>query len=162
MLVNFLFPSLFAIAWMSIFSGTALHQEITAGGLHEVYQASGEEAVSYAVFEKFRFSTAIILFYMVSGFVCFVTSSDSNMSAMASISSTGISPDNPEGNRWLKIVWGVSVGTVAWVMISYAGGTEGIKKLSNLGGFPAAILQLFIIASLVRVVLSHRKLSVVE
>jgi choline-glycine betaine transporter len=162
MLINFIFPSLFAIAWMSIFSGTALHQEINGAELYQVMQDGGEEAVSYAVFKKFPFSTAVIIFYMVSAFVCFVTSSDSNMSAMASISSTGISPENPEGNQWLKIVWGAAVGTVAWVMISYTGGTDGIKILSNLGGFPAAILELLIIGALVRVVLFHEQLSVVE
>jgi choline-glycine betaine transporter len=162
MLVNFIFPSLFAIAWMSIFSGTALFQEINGGGLYKLYQDSGVKAISYAVFKEFPLSTAVIIFYMLSAFVCFVTSSDSNMSAMASISSSGISPENPEGNQWLKIVWGVTVGTVAWVMISLTGGTEGIKILSNLGGFPAAILELLIIGSLVRVVLFHKELSVVD
>jgi len=162
MLVNFIFPSLFAIAWMSIFSGTALHQEINGAGLYEIKMASGDEAVSYAVFKQFPLSTAVVIFYMVSAFVCFVTSSDSNMSAMASISSSGISPENPEGNQWLKIVWGAAVGTVAWVMISFTGGTDGIKILSNLGGFPAAILELLIIAALVRVVLFHEQLSVVD
>ena len=162
MLINFIFPSLFAIVWMSIFSGTALHQEINGAELYQVMKEGGEEAVSYAVFKKFPFSTAVIIFYMVSAFVCFVTSSDSNMSAMASISSTGISPENPEGNQWLKIVWGAAVGTVAWVMISYTGGTDGIKILSNLGGFPAAMLELLIIGALVRVVLFHEQLSVVD
>ena len=162
MLVNFIFPSLFAIVWMSIFSGTALHQEINGAGLYEVLLADGDEAVSYAVFKQFPFLTAIIIFYMVSAFVCFVTSSDSNMSAMASISSKGISLENPEGNQWLKIVWGAAVGTVAWVMISFTGGTRGIKILSNLGGFPAAILELLIIGALVRVVLFHKQLSVVD
>jgi len=142
--------------------GTALHQEINGFGLYDIKMNSGDEAVSYAVFKQFPFSTAIIIFYMLSAFVCFVTSSDSNMSAMASISSTGISPDNPEGNQWLKIVWGAAVGTVAWVMISFTGGTEGIKILSNLGGFPAAILELLIIGALVRVVLFHEQLSEVD
>lgn len=162
MLINFIFPSLFAIVWMSIFSGTALHQEINGADLYQVMKDGGEEAVSYAVFKQFPFSTAVIVFYMISAFVCFVTSSDSNMSAMASISSTGISPENPEGNQWLKIVWGAAVGTVAWVMISFTGGTEGIKILSNLGGFPAAFLELLIIGALVRVVLFHERLSVVD
>ncbi|WP_075085697.1 BCCT family transporter [Mariniblastus fucicola] len=162
MLVNFIFPSLFAIVWMSIFSGTALYQEINGVDLYQFIDAEKEEAVSYAVFKQFPFSTAVVIFYMVSAFVCFVTSSDSNMSAMASISSSGISPENPEGQQWLKIVWGVAVGTVAWTMISFTGCTDGIKILSNLGGFPAAILELFIIGSLVRVVLFHEKLSVVE
>jgi choline-glycine betaine transporter len=162
MLINFIFPSLFGIVWMTIFSGTAIHQELNGGGLWQTIEELGNESVSYEVFKQFPFSIAIIIFYMISAFVCFVTSSDSNMSAMASISSTGISPDNPEGNRLLKIVWGFTVGMVAWVMISFAGGTDGIKMLSNLGGFPAALLELLIIASLARVVLCHKTLNVVD
>ena len=147
---------------MSIFGATAIHQEMTGVDLSGVLKADGEQAVSYAVFQKFPFSQAVIIFYMISAFVCFVTSSDSNMSAMASISSAGISPENPEGNPLLKIAWGVAVGTVAWVMISFTGGTDGIRILSNLGGFPAAILELFIIAGLVKVVLFHQRMSVVD
>ena len=165
MQINFLFPSLFAIVWMTIFGGTAIDMQTRfmdnfngalATDLFTVYQQEGEQAVSFAVFSKFPVSTLLILFYMFSAFVCFVTSSDSNMSAMASISSTGISPENPEGNQWLKIVWGVTVGTVSWVMISFTGGVEGVKMLSNLGGFPAAFLQLLIIASLGWVVLRYQ------
>ena len=81
---------------------------------------------------------------------------------MASISSTGISPENPEGNKWLKILWGTAVGIVAWVMISFTGGVEGVKMLSNLGGFPAAFLELFIIAALVRVVFFHKSLNLID
>ena len=97
---------------------------------------------------------------MCSAFVCFVTSSDSNVSAMAGISSSGISPDAPEGNPWLKVAWGAVVGSVAWIMISFsASSVDGVKTLSHLGGFPAAILQVFIIISLAIVVWKHADLD---
>ncbi len=163
MLVNFIFPSLFAIVWMTIFGGTAIHLQMSgAADLNAVYTNQGAEAVSYAMFKQFPLSTILILLYMFIAFVCFVTSSDSNMSAMASISSTGISPENPEGNKWLKIIWGVAVGTVAWIMISFTGGVDGVKMLSNLGGFPAAFLELFIIAALIRVVFCHKALNLID
>ena len=171
MLVNFIFPSLFAIVWMTIFSGTAIHQQLQfvnnpeAGGaadLATAYNDLGAASVSFEVFKQFPLATGLIVFYMFSAFVCFVTSSDSNMSAMASISSTGISPENPEGPKWLKIVWGISVGLVSWIMICFAGGVEGVKMLSNLGGFPAAFLELLIIAALLRVVLFHKSLNLID
>ncbi|MFK7769337.1 MAG: BCCT family transporter [Mariniblastus sp.] len=163
MLVNFIFPSLFGIVWMTIFGGTAIHLQMNeVVDLHGVYQGKGAEAVSFAMFKQFPLANVLIIFYMFSAFVCFVTSSDSNMSAMASISSTGISPQNPEGNKWLKIIWGVSVGAVAWIMISFTGGVKGVKMLSNLGGFPAAFLELFIIAALIRVVIFHKSLNLID
>lgn len=158
MLVNFIFPSFFAIAWMTIFSGTAIYYQMEGQvNLADVIATKGHESVSIAVLNQFPFAVGLVSFYLLSAFICFVTSSDSNMSAMASVSSTGISPDNPEGNSWLKIVWGVTVGMVAWIMICFAGGVEGVKTLSTLGGLPAAFLELFIIAALVRVVFFHRR-----
>ncbi|MFT5302909.1 MAG: glycine betaine transporter [Mariniblastus sp.] len=163
MLVNFIFPSLFSIAWMTIFSGSALYYQLEGlADLALVYETQGAEAVSFELFKQFPGSTVLIVFYMFSAFVCFVTSSDSNMSAMSAISSTGISPKNPEGNKWLKIVWGLTVGTVSWIMICFAGGVEGVKMLSNLGGFPTAFLELLVIAALLRVVFFHRSLNVVD
>ncbi len=163
MLINFIFPSLFGIAWMTIFSGTAINFQMEGVvDLADVIENKGHETVSYEVFKQFPWATALIVFYMFSGFVCFVTSSDSNMSAMSAISSSGISPEDPEGKRWLKIVWGLSVGAVAWIMISFTGGVDGVKMLSNLGGFPAAFLELLIIGALVVVVINHRKLNVVD
>ena len=41
--------------------------------------------------------------------------------------------------------------------LCFAGGVEGVKTLSTLGGLPAAFLELFIIAALVRVVFFHRR-----
>ncbi len=162
MLVNFIFPALFSMAWMAIFSGTAIHlQQTGAVDLAGAIKNRGNEFASYAVFETFPLAIVIIVFYVSSAFICFVTSADSNTTAMAAISSTGISPENPEGNLWIKVLWGVSVGTVAWVMISFAD-IEGIKMISNLGGFPAALLMLLIIASLMRVVLNHEKLTRVK
>jgi choline-glycine betaine transporter len=159
MMVNLLFPSIFAIFWMTIFGGTAMHLQIDGTDLQKFVTNKQEAFIAFAVFKEFPWATVLIAFYMTSAFVCFVTSSDSNVSAMAGISSSGISPDNPEGNPWLKIVWGVVVGTVAWIMISFAGGVEGVKILSNLGGFPAAILQVFILISLAIVVWRHKELD---
>ena len=160
MLINFILPSIFAIVWMTIFGGTAMHVQVDTGNLGQFITDKKEAFIMFEVFKTFPLATALIVFYMCSAFVCFVTSSDSNVSAMAGISSMGISPDNPEGSPWLKVVWGVVVGSVAWIMISFAeGGTDGVKILSNLGGFPAAILQVFIIVSLAIVVWKHADLD---
>lgn len=160
MLVNFILPSIFAIAWMTIFGGTAMHLQIETDSLRPFVENKQEAFITFAVFKTFPWATALSIFYMCSAFVCFVTSSDSNVSAMAGISSSGISPDAPEGNPWLKVIWGVVVGSVAWIMISFSeSGVEGVKTLSNLGGFPAAILQVFIIISLSIVVWKHAELD---
>ncbi len=88
MLVNFIFPSFFAIAWMTIFSGTALYYQMEGQvNLADVIATKGHESVSIAVLNQFPFAVGLVSFYLLSAFICFVTSSDSNMSAMASVSS---------------------------------------------------------------------------
>lgn len=70
---------------------------------------------------------------------------------MASLSSKGIDQENPESDMRLKIAWGVMVGTVAWVMVTFDD-IEGIKTLSVLGGLPALFLELLILIALVKVI----------
>ncbi len=168
MLVNFICPALFGAIWMAIFSGTALHLEMTGGAslaplLEE--DASGQnhyEQVAFAVFEHLPLTGVLVVFYVCSTFICFVTSADSNTTAMAAISSTGITPENSEGGTAIKIAWGVTVGLVAWVMISFVEDIKGIKIISTLGGFPAAVLILGVIASLTRVVFDYEKYNIVD
>ncbi len=161
MVVNFLLPALFSMGWMAIFGATTLYLEMNGAGLAEVRAQAGDEAVSYAVLRTLPFGRFLEMFYLVSAFVCFVTSADSNTTAMASISSRDVSLENPEGSIGLKFAWGILVGATAWVMISFAN-TEGIKMISVLGGLPAAILLLFMMAALVRVLFQYDRLSVVD
>ncbi|MFM7740730.1 MAG: BCCT family transporter, partial [Planctomycetota bacterium] len=94
-------------------------------------------------------------------FICFVTSADSNTSAMAAISSRGVSLRNPEGKLSTKVAWGMLVGLTAWAMITFAN-VDGIRFLSNLGGFPAAILMLLILGSLIVIQVRTRQLNLID
>lgn len=166
MLVNFLLPSLFGACWMAIFSGTALHFEMNGASLATLLEpdSSGQthyEQIAFALFKEFPLTGVLAVFYLCSTFVCFVTSADSNTTAMAAISSTGITPENAEGGLAIKVAWGVTIGLVAWVMISFAD-IEGIKIISTLGGFPAAILMVLVIFSLAKVVWKYEEYDVVD
>lgn len=161
LLVNLVFPALFGMAWMAIFSGTALHMELNGADLLGVIndkENGGTEWVTYKVFQTYPWSVGVVGFYVISLIISFVTSADSNTTAMAAISSSGITPENPEGNMVIKIVWGLTVGTVAWVMISFAD-VDGIKIISTLGGFPAAVLLMFVLGSLVKILMSYEELD---
>lgn len=159
MLVNFILPAMFGACWMAIFSGTALHLEMFAdANFVEIIndKEMGTEQVAYSLFNYLPMSGLLAVFYIASTFICFVTSADSNTTAMAAISSSGITPENSEGGLAIKIAWGVTVGLVAWVMISFAD-INGIKIISTLGGFPAAILVLLVIVSLFKVATNVEK-----
>lgn len=158
MLVNLLLPSLFCIAWMAVFGTTALRLEQGGTDLAGEVAANRYENVSYAVLRSLPGGAWLVAFYLAAAFVCFVTSADSNTSAMASISSRGMSQENPEGGLGTKVAWGLLVGLTAWAMITFAN-VDGIRYLSNLGGLPATLLVLSVLGSLGVIILRHRELD---
>ncbi|WP_341224851.1 BCCT family transporter [uncultured Arcticibacterium sp.] len=143
---NLLFPSLFAIIWMSIFGGTTLHFDILGNGeLFQYMTAFGEGNAMYAMFSKLSYGNVMSLFALAMLFIAFITAADSNVSAMSALSSKDIHPTSPEAAIWIKVIWGVLIGTVSYIMLTYAG-IDGIRILSVLGGFPSMFL--IIIAAL--------------
>ena len=93
---------------MAIFSGSALHLEMNSdAGFATLLEpdAAGKtypERVAYALFGYLPLTIGLVIFYVVSSFICFVTSADSNTTAMAAISSSGITPENSEGGLAVK------------------------------------------------------------
>lgn len=155
-IVNFAFPSFFGGLWMTIFGGTTIHRLITDTKIADVFTTSGPETALYAILAEVPLSAIVIPFYLFIVFISFVTAADSNISAMGGISSTGITPDSPEPSIAIKVIWGISIAVIAWMMISFAE-IDGIKMLSNLGGLPAMILCLLIAVSLLKVAYNPKK-----
>ena len=60
---------------------------------------------------------------------------------MSNISSKGISPEHTESSMFVKIAWGTLMAVFCWIMVTCFK-LDGIKMLSNLGGFPALFLCL--------------------
>ncbi len=137
---NWIIPACFGILWMSIFSGTSLHFALSEVNLIETLQTGGPESVIYRIFDQLPGATVLTIVFLIAVFISYVTAADSNTEAMSGISATGISPDSPSAPNYIKYLWGVVVGLVAWVMVSYAG-IDGIKMLSNLGGLPSLFLM---------------------
>ena len=139
MWVNWILPSVFSIIWMSVFSGTVISQELAANELMPLLESSGPQAIIYKMIESFPMSSLIAGLFVLCMFISYVTAADSNTVAMAGLSSTGISANDPVPPVGIKILWGLTVGVIAWVMVSHAG-IDGIKMLSNLGGLPSLCL----------------------
>lgn len=159
-LVNFLTPAFFNIFWMTIFGGGAVHMELVRHlGLASVVTTQGAENGIYFFFANFPLGQLFIPIFVFTMFLSFVTGSDAMTTAMGGMCSEGISPESPEPKMWLKIVWGVTLGTVAWVMMTFRG-LDGIKMIGTFGGFPALFLELGIMVAVVKVALNPRKYDV--
>ncbi len=148
---NLVFPSIFGAIWMMIFGGTSLHLDYFGAGspIYEILQNEGIENVAFAILGELPFAQIVSFLFLVIVFLSFVTASDSNTSAMSGLSSTGISPDNPEPSLFIKVIWGVTIGAVSLIMIINSG-IDGVKMASNLGGLPALFFMILAAGALVK------------
>ncbi|MFT6055373.1 MAG: choline-glycine betaine transporter [Roseivirga sp.] len=158
MVVNWILPSLFSMVWMSIFSGTVIDMQLNQGiDLNSLLINLGPESMVYRMFETLPVKGIVASLFLFTAFLSYVTAADSNTEAMGGISSTGISPDSPSPSKFIKVIWGVTIGAVAFVMISLAG-VEGVKMLSNLGGLPSLFLIIAINLGLIKVLFFSKKI----
>jgi len=160
--MNLLYPALFSIVWMTIFSTTSLHFDISQPGFPLFEQLSREGGIGQVIFsilDHFPLHKITSLVFLLAAFLSFVTAADSNTSAMSSISATGISPSSPEPSVFIKVIWGVLIGMIAWVMIAFSGagsskGLDGIRMLSNMGGLPSLFLILVAAIGMIKLILA--------
>ena len=155
---NLLFPSLFGALWMVIFSGTTIAlDDLFNYELHQSLQTDGPQSVIYQVLAHLPFAEIMGFIFLFIVFISYVTAADSNTSAMTGMSIKGVSPDEPETPLYLKVIWGVLVGVVSWVMISFAG-VDGVKMISNLGGLPALFLVILVGAGMIKLIWKRKEL----
>ena len=153
---NFIIPAIFSTIWMGLFSTATIYYELNGVGMYDTLLNKGTEAVVYKVFEQLPLAVIVIPFYLFIVFISFVTASDSNTNAMAGLCTSGITQEEQEAAPWLKIVWGITVGVVTWILISFAG-IDGIKAASNLGGFPNMFIMILMIIGLLKIAKNPQK-----
>ncbi|WP_277811472.1 BCCT family transporter [Chromohalobacter canadensis] len=149
--VNLFYPALFASAWVIIFSGAALYfQAHTGVDLHAILNDRGVENVLYELFRQMPFADVWIPLLLFIAYISYVTAADSQTDAIGNLCTRGLTADSDLNTGVsMKVLWGVIVGIVSWVMVSFVG-IDGIKMLSNLGGLPALIIVLLATGSLWR------------
>lgn len=157
-----IWPALFGVVWMTLFSGTAIYLQINGlVDLVALLNNGNAQSIPYAVLEYFPLAKITIPFFLVITFISFVTAADSTTNAMASLSSEGMTQKNTEAPFWIKAVWGIGIGIISLVMLK-AAGINGIKMLSNLGGAPATIFEALAFVSLIMISKKPSKYSEVD
>lgn len=161
-------PTLVTIIWMSVFGGSALHEELQASQAHQQAIASGElpadsEFVGGAVLQATQADTTSALFTLFEtldpgllGSVLsvlaslllatyFITSADSGTLVLCILDSAG----DPEPPQAIRVLWGVVIACIAGALL-YAGGLETIQTASIIAGLPIAIFLLIMTIGLYR------------
>lgn len=139
--INLILPAVCAILWISAFSGATLHfDQVMNGRFHQVMLEQGPESVIFMLFEALPMTVVLALIFIGVTFLSFVTAADSNTDVISNLCSR----ENGDGSNLsspliLKYIWGISIGVIAWVMVSFAS-IDGVKMMSNLGGLPAMLI----------------------
>ena len=151
------FPALFSVAWLGLFSSSSIYYELAGKGINDAMQAGGTASATYAVLQQLPIPVISIAVFLAIVFVSFITASDSNTNAMAGLCTEGVSTDDTESPSWLKIVWGITIGVLCVIFINAFKSTDALKYLSNLGGFPIVFLLIIIAVSFVKVMSNPKK-----
>ncbi|MEB2775280.1 BCCT family transporter [Algoriphagus sp. D3-2-R+10] len=157
LLVNWFLPALFCLIWMGIFGGTTLDFASKSPEIYKnLFQNSGPESIIYKVFEDMGYFKIFAQLFILGIFISYVTAADSSTDALASISMKKQDGDPFRSDTNLKVLWGVLIGFLSWVMITYSG-IDGVRILSVIGGLPALFFLLLVSVCLLMMLISPKK-----
>ena len=138
-------PSLLGFVWFSVFGGTALWMQIIGGVDMSDAMARGYETVLFTLFDHLPLSTVLAGIAVVLLMIFFVTSADSAVLVLASMSTD--TPGDPPLRR--RLVWGVGVALVAATLL-LAGGLDALQGIITIAALPFALLLLLVMLGLYR------------
>nr|WP_263324362.1 BCCT family transporter [Neobacillus sp. Marseille-Q6967] len=146
MIVNWILPSVFSIIWFGIWGGTALHwQQNNVVDLAGTIKESGAVAGLWSFLGHLPLGAVIIPVVMITLILSFSTAADSMVRTIATLCTVNIRHDE-EPASWKKLLWALSIGIIAFVMVAFAGGAQGVdgvKYLAALGG--SSVLFIFVL-----------------
>src|SRR5690606_35321599 len=146
LIINWILPAVFGLVWFGIWGSTALHwQQTGVVDLVRTIKESGAVAGLWTFLSHLQLGAVLVPVVMVTLELPFATAADSMTRTIASLCTSTIRHDE-ESPNWQKLVWALSIGIIAFVMVSYAGGAQGVdgvKYLAAAGG--TTVLFLFLL-----------------
>lgn len=140
------FPSLLGFAWFAVFGGTALWEQIFGGVDMAGALAVGYETVLFRMYDALPMSGLLSGLSILLLVIFFVTSADSAVLVLGSMSSE--SPGDPPLAR--KFAWGIAIALIAAAML-IAGGLNALQTLITVAALPFALLMVAVMVGLYRV-----------
>jgi choline/glycine/proline betaine transport protein len=142
-------PSILVFIWMGIFGNAALHQELLEPNSLST-AINNDITISLFVFlEQFPFSPFLMGLSILIILTFFVTSSDSGALVTSMLTAANNENAQDEPPILLRVVWAVSLGIIAIVLL-VGGGLSALKTAVIVTGLPFAILIFFACKSLLK------------
>lgn len=146
LVINWILPASFGFVWFSVWGGTALKWQTSGkADIISTIQQEGAVAGIWEFLKHVPLGTIIIPVIIVALIAAFSTTADTMSTTIAALCTKGARHDE-EPAVWQKIVWGVSIGLIACIMVAFGGGeqgVDGVKYLAACGGF--VVLTIFIL-----------------
>jgi len=146
MVVNWILPCVFGLLWFGIWGNTAIRWQLDGRvDLISAITNSGAVAGLWAFLKVLPLGSILVPVIMVTLVLSFATAADVMTMTIASICTKNLE-HGEEPKAWLKILWGVSIGAVAFFMVAFAGGSQGVdgvKFLAASGG--AMVFFIFVL-----------------
>jgi len=140
-------PVLVSFVFFAIFGGAGLHIEIFgSGGLADAVSISNA-AGFYTALTHFPIAPFLIFLGTLSVTLFFITSSDSATYVNGMLTCQG----DPNPPTSLRVIWGVSEGTIAAILL-FTGGLSALQTASVVSGFPFMIFMFFMVYCLLKAV----------
>lgn len=138
-------PPAIAVMWMAIFGGTALHMDLFEGTKIAAAVNNDITSALFTTFEGLPLSTILSVVSLLLILTFLVTSADSAVYILGSMSSNGSL--NPP--LLIRIVWGVLLSSIAAVLL-LSSGLTGLQTASLVAALPFTIIVLLMIVSFVK------------
>ena len=143
-----LVPTVLAFVWLTAFGGTALHIELFGdGGIADAVKADVTSAL-YVTIAKMDVGfmgtlAAAVATLLIATY--FVTSSDSGTLVVNTLLSMG----DPEPPQMHRVIWGLSEGLVAAVLL-LAGGLSALQTAAITAALPFSVIMIFMTIGLMK------------
>lgn len=153
LIINWLLPALFGLIWFAVWGGSAIKWQLDGTlDLIAIITEKGAVAGLWGFLNHLPLALLIIPLVIFTLILSFSTAADSLSATIASICTKSITAGE-EAPKTLKIIWGILIGVIAYVMVAFGGGAQGIdgiKYLAAAGGFLVIFLFVLVVISAIK------------
>jgi choline-glycine betaine transporter len=161
LIINWVLPALFGILWFGFWGGTAIKWQMDGTlDLVKVITQNGAVSGLWGFLQNLPMAWVLVPMAIFTLVISFATAADSMSSTIATICTRGIKADEESPGKQ-KVLWGLAISIIAYIMVAFGGGAQGIdgiKYLAAAGGFTVLFLFVLIVAAAARTFIFNKSL----
>ncbi|MGE4470408.1 MAG: BCCT family transporter [Desulfovibrio sp.] len=156
LLMNIFAPTVFVYFWVNTFGSMAIYfQWKDIMDVWAFVQSQGLESTVVAILKNFPMGYVLIVLFTLASLISFVTLADPMTTVLATLSTKGTSVED-EAPLYLKIIWGITIGLAAILLLATTG-LSGLRGMFALGGLLLMFITVAICFSIVKMTLPMLK-----